>query len=309
MPQKSTPAVFTILKLQEPLIQSLTDNNMRKKNIDLRILRLDMIHPIASGNKIFKLAFFLDQAQSVNHKTLLTFGGAYSNHLAATAFAGAQLQLRTIGIIRGEQPPRLSHTLEYCLSQGMELEFVSRNEYRELTKGFLSQRFANKFGSFVVIPEGGHSKAGAEGASLIWQHIPMDVTHVCVAIGTATTFAGIIKAAPPNVKIVGLPILKNMRDIAERLKHLLITDVCAYDVVDGYHFNGYAKKNDQLVKFMNLFYEETRVPLDFVYTAKMMYGVKDLISKDYFPNGSRILCIHTGGLQGNLSLPFGTLKY
>ena len=107
MPQKSTPSVFAILKLQEPLIQSLTDNNMRKKNIDLRILRLDMIHPIASGNKIFKLAFFLDQVQSVNHKTLLTFGGAYSNHLAATAFAGAQLQLRTIGIVRGEQPPRV----------------------------------------------------------------------------------------------------------------------------------------------------------------------------------------------------------
>ncbi len=281
----------------------LKDDLYAEKGIQLSILRLDKIHPIISGNKLFKLWFFLDEAKKSSHKTLLTFGGAYSNHLAATAFACKKMGLKSIGIVRGEKSTILSHTLLFCLEQGMELQFVSREIYKNGFDKELAISLHEKFGEFIVVPEGGFSEDGAKGASLISLYFEkLDYTHIATAIGTATTFAGLIKANKNQKEIIGFSVLKNMQDIAERLEKLGAKVSSNYTVNHNYHFGGYAKKSQQLFSFMNQFYEQHQIPLDFVYTGKLMFGIDDLIRKDYFPSGSKIIAIHTGGLQGNLSL-------
>lgn len=288
----------------------LKDSLYAEKGVELFILRLDKIHPIISGNKLFKLWYFLDEAKKSTHKTLLTFGGAFSNHLAATAFACKEMGLKSIGIVRGEKPATLSHTLLFCLEQGMELQFVSREIYKNGFEKKLAISLREKFGEFILVPEGGFSEDGAKGASLISLYFEkLDYTHVATAIGTATTFAGLIKANKNQKQIIGLSVLKNMHDIDDRLQKLGADVSSNYTVNHDYHFGGYAKKNQQLLSFMNQFYEQHQIPLDFVYTGKMMFGIDDLIRKDYFPLGSKIIAIHTGGLQGNLSLKNNELTF
>jgi len=278
-------------------------------DISVDMLRLDAIHPIISGNKIFKLSYFLEEAKNSSRKQIITFGGAYSNHLAATAFACDNAGLKSIGFVRGEMPEKLSHTLKFCKENKMHLEFISRSNYKKINTPDFLDKLIKKFCTFVLIPEGGFSEKGAEGAMQICDHYNFkNYTHVCCAIGTATTFAGLIKASKEET-ILGFPILKNLDDIEDRLQYLNIPSSKKYITIPDYHFGGYAKKNAQLISFMNLFYDENKIPLDFVYTGKMMFGVNDLIHKNYFPKGSKIICIHTGGLQGNKSLPQGTLNF
>ena len=292
------------------IINSLQSELFNKSKLSVSMLRLDTIHPIVSGNKIFKLYYFLEEAKNSIHKKIITFGGAYSNHLAATAYACKEAGVKCIGFVRGEKPKELSHTLLFCLQNEMQLEFISRESYKKINKENFLQSLKNIYGDHILIPEGGFSQKGANGAKLICNYFNLkNFSHVCCAIGTATTFAGLINGNNNETEIIGFSVLKNLNDIEERLIFLGVEPSKKYSGIHDYHFGGYAKKNTDLISFINSFYQDNKIPLDFVYTGKMMFGVYDLIEKKYFPEGSNILCIHTGGLQGNNSLPEGVLNF
>lgn len=284
---------------------------LEKKNIKLQLARLDKIHPVVSGNKLFKLHYFLDEAMQSNHKTMVSFGGAYSNHLVAIAFAGKESGLKSIGIVRGEEPKNLSHTLQQCLQYGMQLQFITRNEYKNTGQPDFINNLKLKYGDFTLVPEGGYHPLGAAGASLIIDLLKdKNATHICTATGTATTLAGLLLKAQHSQQVITVPVIKNMNDIEERLFYLINKKKHNnLQIFDGYHFGGYAKKTEELINFMNVFYTNYGVPTDFVYTAKMMYAILDKINNNFFPAGSSIVCLHTGGLQGNQSLPPGTLLF
>ncbi len=309
MPQSTDKDIFLTIGCKEPQILELRDDLFKEKDIEVWMLRLDEIHPVVSGNKLFKLIYFLKEARESVHKTIITFGGAYSNHLAATAFACAKMNLNCVGIVRGEKPKTLSHTLLFCRQCGMQLEFISRSSYRKMDKEFLNE-LKNKYGEHVLIPEGGFSLKGKEGAKLITNYFfDKNFSHVCLPVGTATTFAGIVDSYKSESEIIGFGVLKKLEDIEERFADLEVPVSRKYSFIGDYHFGGYAKKSEELISFMNDFYSKHSIPLDFVYTAKMMFGIYDLINKEYFAAGSDILCIHTGGLQGNDSLPKESLLF
>lgn len=293
-------------------IEDLDDDLFKEKGVHVSVLRLDRIHPVVSGNKLFKLHFFLEEAIKTGKTGILTFGGAYSNHLAATAFACKLLNLKCIGIVRGERPASLSHTLLQCQTDGMELIFIPRDKYDRKAHELFSEGRDAGYGNFLVIPEGGFHPTGALGASLIMSLIGQrDFTHVVSAVGTATTLAGLLQASKPDQVIVGVPVLKGMTDLPDRIKQLTgLTQLPGnLLILDNYHFGGYAKKNDALIDFMNACWLKYQLPLDFVYTAKMLYAVIDGIKKELIEKESKILCLHTGGLQGNKSLPLNRLKF
>ncbi|MEO8854116.1 MAG: pyridoxal-phosphate dependent enzyme [Ginsengibacter sp.] len=310
MPQSWLQKLLPEITLNDPSIVSLKSELFDQKGVHLSMLRLDQIHENISGNKLFKLIYFLKEAKKLPAKKIITFGGAYSNHLAATAFACDQLNIDSIGIIRGERPKALPHTLGFCEKHGMKLHFISREDFRNINEKFFLQKLEDFYEEHVLISEGGFSIKGKEGAALI-QHFFGDknFSHICLPVGTATTFAGLVDANEKVNNILGFGVLKNMRDIEKRFRELKVNTSKNYTFINDYHFGGYAKKNEELVAFMNRFYEENKIAMDFVYTGKMMYGIYDLIQKNYFARGSNILCIHTGGLQGNDSLRAGTLNY
>jgi 1-aminocyclopropane-1-carboxylate deaminase len=291
------------IELQQVHLAEITN-----AGVELYILRLDQVHPVISGNKLFKLHYFLKEAVESDHRHIVTLGGAYSNHLVASAFAASALGLKTTGIVRGEKPAKLSPTLEQCIAYGMDLHFVSRSDFVDAET--IQKIIETKIGKCVFIPEGGYHQKGASGAALIMNLITNDPTHICMPAGTATTLAGIYASKNSSQELVVVPVIKNMADIPERLEFLTgIKPGPDLVVFDQYHFGGYAKRTEDLVSFMNRLYAQTGIPTDFVYTAKMMFGIIDMISRHHFPRGSRILCLHTGGLQGNSSLPEGTLVF
>ena len=284
---------------------------LAEKKVSLLVARLDKIHPVVSGNKLFKLHYFLEASLSGGNKPILTFGGAYSNHLVATAYACALAGIKCIGIVRGEKAETISHTLQHCEAYGMQLHFVSRDEYHNKETDSFIEQLRLEFGEFILVPEGGYDPLGADGASLIMDWISgKNATHVCTAVGTATTLAGLLKKRNNNETIIGVPVLKNMADIAARLSFLGCGQQPSNLVLfNEYHFGGYAKKTQALLDFMNGLYSTHGIPTDFVYTAKMMYAVMEQVKAGYFPEGSNIVCLHTGGLQGNNSLAAGTLVF
>ena len=301
-----------LFDISKAVIEELHDDLFLQKQVKVAVLCLDKIHPLVSGNKIFKLQYFLQEALEYDHKTILSFGGAYSNHLAATAYACKSLHLKCVGIVRGERPEKLSHTLLQCIDDGMQLKFISREEYdKKETLNFIKS-IKNEFGDCIIIPEGGYHPLGAKGASLIMNLLKeKDFTHICTASGTATTLAGLLMAANPGQAIISIPVLKGITDTAERIKYLTGKQAVTENlkILPNYHFGGYAKKNDQLIEFMNQCWLQHQLPLDYVYTAKMFYAVVDSVKNNYFEKGSEIICLHTGGLQGNKSLPLGTLLF
>lgn len=310
MPHSFVKDIMPGIIFKRPEISELKNELYLKNNVRIYLLRLDEIHPVISGNKLFKLYYFLKEAKKNPGKKIITFGGAYSNHLAATAFACKEMKIRSIGIVRGEKPKILSSTLLFCNQQGMELEYISRDQYRKINEPEFLHELKKKYSDSIIIPEGGFSIKGKEGASLITGLFSdKKFSHVCIAVGTATTFAGIIEGNEGECETIGFSVLKNITDIDARLRQLKIVRDKKYKFIGDYHFGGYAKKTDELIFFMNAFYNRHKIPLDFVYTAKMMFGVNDLVGKKYFAEGAEILCIHTGGLQGNHSLPEGTLVY
>ncbi len=300
----------TLFEENEFEFTEITGPSFPGNDILLSVARLDKIHPVVSGNKLFKLHYFLEQSLKESNKLIVSFGGAYSNHLAATAFACRNIGTRCIGIVRGEQPVIPSHTLKQCEGYGMELHFVSREEYNRKDEDGFNKEVQARFGDCIIIPEGGFHPLGAEGASLIMEGLKeKGPTHICTATGTATTLAGLLMASKEDQTIISIPVLKNMTDIHERINYLCGKSYDNLVILDGYHFGGYAKRTTQLIKFMNELFLQYQMPTDFVYTAKMMYAVMDKIKAGYFAAGSRITCLHTGGLQGNDSLPAPTLVF
>jgi len=293
-------------------IEEIHDDLFVQKQVSVSVLRLDKIHPLVSGNKIFKLHYFLQEALRSRHKTVLSFGGAYSNHLAATAYACSVLHVRSIGIVRGEKPEQLSPTLRQCMADGMLLKFISRQEYDKKEDDAFINGLKAEFGDCTVVPEGGYHPLGAKGASLIVDLVKdKNYTHICTASGTATTLAGLLMAAEPEQSVISVPILKGITDSKERVKYLtgLQVEFKNLEILDNYHFGGYAKRTDALIAFINHCWLQYRLPLDFVYTAKMFFGIIDSIKNDNFKKGSKIICLHTGGLQGNKSLPLNSILF
>ena len=260
--------------------------------------REDLIHPFVSGNKFRKLKYNLLEAKEQKKETLLTFGGAFSNHIAAVAYAGHQHGFKTIGIIRGEElgsQQDLNPTLAFAKSCGMQFEFVSREAYRLKSEESFIHNLRSKFGDFYLVPEGGTNALAVRGCQEILTEQDADFDFICCAVGTGGTISGLINSAYPHQKILGFPALKGdflndeIRIFAQNENWKLIAD---------YHFGGYGKVNEELIVFMNQFLSTTQILLDPIYTGKMVYGVIDLIANNYFPSGSKILMIHTGGLQG-----------
>lgn len=292
-------------------IQHIDYEHLNDKGICLDILRADHVHPTLSGNKLFKLKPFLEYAEKESISNIITYGGPYSNHLTAAAFSCRKKNRKVIGVIRGEKPETLSHTLQFCVQEGMTLKFASRENYRnQKSPAELVEIVEGE--QYLHIPEGGYHPLGSIGSAEMIADIPPGAySHICVAVGTATTFAGLISGNQNRANtILGFQSLKGMTDIHDRLHYLTGKQQSeGYQIIDDYHFGGYAKYSQGLFDFMNDMYQKNNIPLDFVYTGKMLFGIMDLIKKNYFSPGSRILCIHTGGLQGNVSLPGGTLCF
>ena len=201
-------------------MQQIEGDLLIEKQVKLSVLRLDEIHPVVSGNKLFKLHFYLEEAREKSWEGIVTFGGAYSNHLLAAAFACKDSHLESVGIVRGEQPAMLSETLQQCLRYGMQLEFVSREQYNKKEQAEFLSELQPKYKNYLIVPEGGYHPCGAAGAALIMDLIGADVTHICCAVGTATTIGGLLKNVSNSQHIVGFPVLKGLDDIDERLKFL-----------------------------------------------------------------------------------------
>ncbi|RYY94690.1 MAG: pyridoxal-phosphate dependent enzyme, partial [Chitinophagaceae bacterium] len=278
--------------------------------IEAAVLRLDRLHPLISGNKWFKLQGYLAQAKAEGKSGLLTFGGAWSNHILATAAAGAALGLRTAAVIRGEAPGMPSPTLLEAAALGMRLFYSSRAGYRQ--KAVPPEVWTELDpASTLLVPEGGYGAAGAAGAEGIaasdgWARY----THVLASVGTGTTLAGLLRASAPGQQVIGISALKNNHSLEAAVRALLPGTLHGrVDVRHEFHFGGYARHSPELIAFMNDWYRRTGVPSDFVYTGKLFFAADALARAGHFAPGSRILLLHSGGLQGNRSLPAGTLIF
>lgn len=279
-------------------IQSLEKDVFESKRLRVLVQREDLLNPDLAGNKWRKLKYNLIKAKELNCTSLLTFGGAYSNHIAATASAGQIFGFKTIGVIRGEAPAELNKTLQNAKSQGMELHFVSRSSYRDKSK--LSHLFLQKYPNAYLVPEGGTNKFALKGCQEIIENCPLaeEIDYFCVASGTGGTAAGMIQALPKQSSLISFSVLKG--DFIKRnISTILGEDQFDnWTVNNDFHFGGYAKFNQGLIDFINSFKKQYKIALDPVYTGKLFYGVFDLIRKDYFPIGSTIVIVHTGGQQG-----------
>ncbi len=274
------------------------------RNIKLAVLRLDKIHPVISGNKWFKLQYYLKEAKEQHKKKIVTFGGAWSNHIVATAAACQINGLLSAGIIRGEVPRHPSQTLTQARDLGMQLHFISREDYREKKVPVELQHDDSYF-----IGEGGYGENGVKGAAEILNFSKAEFSHCCCAAGTGTMMSGLIRSTSLHQKVIGVSVLKNNRDLETNVQSLVVNERKEWQIMHDYSFGGYAKHTPALIAFMNQFYNQTNIPSDFVYTGKLFFAVSDLINNNFFPVGSKLLLVHSGGLQGNDSLPKGTLIY
>lgn len=266
--------------------------------IEIYIKREDVLHNEISGNKFRKLKYNLTEAKRLGFTKLLTFGGAYSNHIAAVAAAGRDFGFETIGVIRGEELAlkyQENPTLNKAEKDGMQFYFVSRTQYRDkMNPDFLAE-LKQQFGDFYLIPEGGTNELAVKGCEEILTSDDKTFDFICCAVGTGGTISGIINSLKPHQKALGFPALKG-DFLFDEIRKYAKNDF--WDLVTAYHFGGYAKKNEELKQFMCRFNQKYLITLDPIYTSKMVFGVIDLISKGYFRPNTRILTIHTGGLQG-----------
>jgi 1-aminocyclopropane-1-carboxylate deaminase/D-cysteine desulfhydrase-like pyridoxal-dependent ACC family enzyme len=273
-------------------LQKIEADFLLQKNVELFILREDLIHPQISGNKWRKLKYNIVEAKEKDFDTLLTFGGAFSNHIAATAAAGNKFGLKTIGIIRGEEVK--NPTLYLAKENGMELKFVSREEYKV--------KDASQYPDCYVVPEGGSNALAVKGCSEIVENITVDYDVICCACGTGGTIAGIISST--DKQVLGFPALKGGQFLIEDIKKLLIdskvnNNSTNWKLITDYHFGGYAKVKPELIDFVKEFKEEHNILLDFIYTGKMLFGLFDMIKNSNQLDNKKIVVVHTGGIQGN----------
>jgi 1-aminocyclopropane-1-carboxylate deaminase/D-cysteine desulfhydrase-like pyridoxal-dependent ACC family enzyme len=256
----------------------------------LGVLRLDQIHPEISGNKWFKLKHNLGQAKAENKKTILTFGGAYSNHIAATAVACKLAGFKSIGMIRGEESSASNATLTLAKENGMELVFVNREQYKRKNEQAYLQALQAEYTDAYIIPEGGNNALGQKGCEEILSYSTLDYDLIFCTYGTGTTFKGIAKSLASHQKLTAINVLKY-----EAMCNLLNANIN-----NDYHFGGYAKHNHELLEFKTWFETVYHIPLDYVYTAKLMYAVFDLMKQHKLSRNKKTLIVHSGGLQGNI---------
>ncbi len=279
------------------------------------IKRLDLLHPEINGNKYFKLKYNIEKVLQSEHKTMLTFGGAHSNHIHATAAAGKLFGFKTIGIIRGEElenEAKYSPTLKFAKQCGMQLEFVMRSAYTEKETDEFKSWLHDQFGSFFLVPEGGSNFLGVNGClEILSEQDKNNFDIITCACGTGATLAGIVLALKPHQRALGFSVLKNgswlKEEVLKHIRFFLMNDELAnefsdkFEIITDYDFGGYAKWNDELISFIENFETQHNVPLEQVYTGKMMFGIVDILTKKKMYGGKKILAIHSGGLQGKMT--------
>ncbi|MBK6521922.1 MAG: pyridoxal-phosphate dependent enzyme [Sphingobacteriaceae bacterium] len=285
------------------------------KNFSIDVLRLDLIHPFYGGNKYFKLKYNI---QKVAGKTILTFGGAHSNHIYSTAAFCHEQKLKCVGVIRGEESMiENSPTLQFAKQQGMHLHFVSREIYRTKTEQELLNDLKKEFGDFYLIPEGGNNEEGIKGCMEILDEV-LFYDYIFCACGTSCTYTGILASANlpagkagKDQKIIGISVLKGENQLIdevnantskfnfEKIKAYSSGKIDHSTILNNYHFGGYAKHAQELLNFKNEFEKDNHIPLDYVYTSKLFYAVYDLINKELLLENKKILIVHSGGQQGN----------
>ncbi|SEL72134.1 1-aminocyclopropane-1-carboxylate deaminase [Aquimarina amphilecti] len=293
---------FFSSEVRESKNEEIVHPVLKQAGVSIHMKREDLIHDHISGNKFRKLKYNLLEAKKKGFNTILTFGGAYSNHIAATAAAGKLVGLHAIGVIRGDE---LGHDLDHTLSgndtlrfasdNGMRLKFVSRKDYKEKASESFLKMLKKEFGSFYSIPEGGTNELAVEGCKEILTGKDEIYDYLCCAVGTGGTISGIINASLEHQNIIGFPALKGDFLSDEINKY---ANKANWSLTKEYHFGGYGKINPSLIEFINRFCKEQNIALDPIYTGKMMYGLFDKIQKGFFTKNTRILAIHTGGLQG-----------
>lgn len=281
------------------------------KPFQFTVARFDLIHPFISGNKYFKLRYNLQKLTAEGKKGVITMGGAYSNHLAATAFACFEAGLSSIGLVRGEIIEPLNPTLSFCKQQGMQLIAVERKDYNRNSN--VVKQIKQNHPDMLFVPEGGDNAEGLQGCKEMLNMVEHadSFTHILCCMGTGTTFKGIAASAKAHQTVIGIPVLKIREDERELFikNHASIDSVATKKVLFEYAGDGYAKFSSRQLNFMNSFYTKNKIPTDIIYTGKLMMAVADLAEKGFFPAGSKILAVHSGGLQGNGSLPPGLLVF
>lgn len=284
----------------DAIARKIQDQHLQLHDVKVTIRRLDQIHPQISGNKFFKLKYNFLEAKQQGYRKLLTFGGAYSNHIAATAFAAHQFGFQSVGIIRGEELKHkpLNPTLATASQLGMQLHFVSREEYRlKQSPDYLAQ-LQQQFPEHYIIPEGGTNQSAILGCTEILKPGDQQFDLICCAMGTGGTIAGLIQASQSHQHVLGFSALKGLflNDEVARL-----TSKCNWKIIDDYCCGGYAKTTPELMQFIQRFETQYSIPLEQIYTAKMMFGLEHMIQMKMISPEQKLLVIHTGGLQGRLN--------
>ncbi len=285
-----------ILPPYTPIIQQIESSLTKEKQVNWKVLRLDLIDEITGGNKLFKLKYNLQEAKKTG-LPVLTFGGAFSNHIIATAKACSINTISCIGIIRGEKPTELNHVLKAAEEFGMKLHFVSREEYRRRGDAGYQNELQNKFGQHLIIPEGGGNKIGVKGCMEILKPIEEEFDFIFTPVGSSGTLAGLALAAPSKTKVIGIAVLKGENYLEQSVKDLIgKKHATHWSINHHYHFGGYANWNNELMEFINKFKSLNGIQLEQIYSGKLFFAVNDLLKNNFFPAESKIMCLHTGGL-------------
>ena len=291
-----------------PILQLLPSYSSRQYQVS--ILRLDQIHPIVSGNKWYKLRFYIQEANDKKASSIVSFGGPYSNHLVALAYAAKENNFKSMGYVRANKNEPITPSLAEAIGYGMQLEFIGRTHFQSIKNELIQNNITEASASIYFIDEGGYGTLGAKGAATILSSSATSVfDYIIAAVGTGTMLAGIINAAEPHQKIIGIPVLKNEISLEAEINALVTQQPIDWKLLHQFHQGGYAKINPALIEFMNALWTHEKVPTDMVYTGKLLFAVKALIKENYFEANSKVLVLHSGGLQGNRSLPNGTLLF
>jgi 1-aminocyclopropane-1-carboxylate deaminase len=285
-----------MLQYHETPFQEIQDRHVGAAGVQLIVKREDLNHRWVSGNKWWKLKYNLEEAVASGSSTLATYGGAFSNHLVATAAAAKEIGMKSIGIIRGEETLPLNPVLSFAGANGMELFYISRSAYRTKSDEDI---YLKRFNNYYLIPEGGSNLLAIKGVKEFARSLDVDFQYICCPVGTGGTLAGLIEGLPAAKCIVGFPVLKGAQFLLDDIKNLSMNsrEKSNWHLMFDYHFGGYAKSTARLTAFLDEFNSLHSIPLDKIYTGKMMAGVYDLMSKGFFERGTKILVLHTGGLQ------------
>ncbi len=289
-------------------LHTLNDPELHAYGVQVLVKRDDLIHPQISGNKWRKLKYNLLQAQRQGYKTLLTFGGAYSNHILAVAAAGNLAGFRTIGIIRGEAHTPLNSTLQWATDHGMELHYTDRESYRHKNEPAFQQQLLEQYGDCYILPEGGSNAFAVQGCAEIIAELPAGYEYVATACGTGGTIAGLVAGLKGEKKALGFAALKGAQFLYDDVQALLhaydtlpqagsASQFTNWEIILDYHFGGYAKTKPELTNFVEGFIKRNTMLIEPVYTGKMFFGLYDLVRKGYFKRGETIVALHTGGLR------------